>query len=144
MRDLNKVLQELQTLQAEYKGKAMPTEVGTQFSALAAEAKAMQDEADRARTVAAVEASARTVESVELPSEAKAAREEGFVAKMTLGDFAAASNELKQFIDMGMPATQWKLVDADIRGAKGTPMVALKRDVARLSSRSRRPRSGPA
>jgi HK97 family phage major capsid protein len=130
MRDLNKVLQELQTLQAEYKGKAMPTEVGTQFSALAAEAKAMQDEADRARTVAAVEASARTVESVELPSEAKAAREEGFVAKMTLGDFAAASNELKQFIDMGMPATQWKLVDADIRGAKGTPMVALKRDVA--------------
>lgn len=130
MRDLNKVLQELQTLQGEYKGKAMPEDVGTRFATLAAEAKAMQDESDRSKMIAEMEAKSRVIDSPELPGEAKTAKAGDFVARMTLGDFAALSNELKSFIDAGMPATQWKLVDADVRGGrKGPPMVALKRDL---------------
>jgi len=129
MSDLNKILQELQTLQSEYKGKAMPEDVGARFATLAAEAKSMQDEADRAAQIRSVEAKARTVEAPELPAERKA-ETEGFVAKMTLGDFVAASEELKSFAAAGMPATQWRLVDADVRGKKGVPMVALKRDIA--------------
>jgi HK97 family phage major capsid protein len=131
MSDLNKILQELTTLQTEYKGKAMPEDVGARFATLAAEAKGLQDEADRASQIRSVEAKARTVDAPELPSEAKSARSEGYVAKMTLGDFVAASEELKSFNDAGMPATQWRLVDADVRGGKkGAPMVALKRDIA--------------
>jgi HK97 family phage major capsid protein len=129
MRDLKKVLQELQTLQSEYAGKAMPTEVGAQFATLAAEAKAMQDEADRTKLIADLDAKSRTVD-VELPAETKTTRDEGYVAKMTLGDFAVASRELKTFVDAGMPRQQWKLIEADIGGRKGVPMVALTREAA--------------
>jgi HK97 family phage major capsid protein len=131
MADLQKVLQELQTLQTEYKGKAMPEDVGARFAALAKEAKGMQDEADRAATIREVEAKSRQVADVQLPGEAKATKHEGFVARMTLGDFAAASQELKSYIEAGMPATQWRLIDTDVRlGRKRAPMVALKADVA--------------
>jgi HK97 family phage major capsid protein len=132
MSDLNKILGELQTLQAEYKGKNMPEDVGARFASLAAEAKAYQDEADRAAVVREVEAKARTVAEPAIPAETKTARDEGYVAKMTLGDFVAASEELKGFVAAGMPAGQHRLIEADIRrvGKKGVPMVALKRELA--------------
>jgi HK97 family phage major capsid protein len=144
MRDLNKILQELQTLQSEYKGKPMPEDVGARFSELAKEAKGMQDEADRSRQIADVEAKSRVIESPELPSEVKrSAKSEGYVAKMTLGDFAVASNELKTFVDAGMPRAQWKLIETDVSsGRKGTPMVALTREAADLLVKTAPPTIG--
>ena len=144
MRDLNKILQELQTLQSEYKGKPMPEDVGARFSELAKEAKGMQDEADRSRQIADVEAKSRIIDSPELPSEVKrSAKAEGYVAKMTLGDFAVASNELKTFVDAGMPRATWKLIEADVsNGRKGTPMVALTREAADLMTKTAPPTIG--
>jgi HK97 family phage major capsid protein len=143
MRDLQKVLQELQGLQSEYKGRAMPEDVGARFAELAKEAKGMQDETDRARQIAEVEAKSRTIETVDLPAERKATRNEGFVAKMTLGDFAVASQELKTFVDAGMPRATWKLVDAEVGiGRKTAPMVALTREAADLMTKTAPPTIG--
>lgn len=44
---LTGLLTELEKLQTEYKGKNMPEDVGAKFDALAIEAKALQDEADK-------------------------------------------------------------------------------------------------
>jgi HK97 family phage major capsid protein len=127
-RNLSQVLGELQKLQAEYKGKPMPENVGTQFATLAAEAKSLQDASDRSRTIQQVEEAerkSRVIPEVALPAtEAKSSSR--FEGMLSLGDFVAASEELKRFVDAGMPRTHWGLVEVPVRGGKGSRhMVGL-------------------
>lgn len=115
-RDLPKVLGELKALQDEYRGKAMPAEVGEQFDTLAAEAKAMQDETERGRTIRGIEVFGRETEEVPLPAgESKAA--DGVVGYVSLGRAFAQSDEFKQYLAAGMP--QHGSLPFAVRGLKG-------------------------
>jgi HK97 family phage major capsid protein len=138
-RSLSQVLGDLQKIQAEYKGKPMPEDVGAQFASLAREAKELQDASDRARTVAQfedAERKSRVIPDPVLPAtEAKtSARFEGM---LSLGDFVAASEELKRFVDAGMPRTHWGLVEVPVTKGRRAHMVGLtKTAIAALQQKA--------
>jgi HK97 family phage major capsid protein len=123
---LKKILGELNALQTEYKGKAMPTDVATKFESLAGEAKAMQDEADRAKQLKSFEAFAAEVVEPALPAtEAKAERGPAVAGYVSLGEAFAASAQLKSYIDNGMPLSGSAPVN--LKGVRGL-YVPLSRD----------------
>lgn len=108
-RDLKTILGELQQLQKDHQGKAMPTDVATRFEALMAEGKALQDEADRDNGIKALEKYSRQVpgggvlpEDEPAPSAQKHNRD-GVAGYLTIGDLAARSEGLRKFIERGMP-----------------------------------------
>jgi hypothetical protein len=133
---LTGLLAELKAMQDEYRGKEMPAAVGVKFASLAQEAKGLQDEADREAQIKMFEQASKAIpnsvipgQKPQEPAESKAAGGKGYVGQMTLGDFVMASSEFKSFIEAGMPAGQFKIVDADIRSRKNrTPMVLLGKD----------------
>lgn len=103
-RDLKTILGELKKLQDEYKGKPMPEDVGEKFEGLAQEAKALQDEADRAERIKNFERFEREVPDPALPGDSKnRIDEEKPVGYLSLGSAFVRSEEFKRFLAEGMP-----------------------------------------
>lgn len=109
-KDLKTILQELKTLQDEYTGKVMPTEVGERFDRLAEEAKALQDEQDRKRRIRMLEEGSRVVDRPALPDEGKSNDPDEVVGYMSLGEAFTASPEFKRFAERGYPQTEQVMV----------------------------------
>lgn len=111
-KNLSTLLAELKGIQDAYRGKAMPTDVAEQFSALAAEAKAMQDAEDAAAArdaaIASLEArSATSREPVSRTQPAAEAVKSGaqHVGYVTLGEYVAASAAIKGWNAAGQPGS---------------------------------------
>lgn len=116
-RDLKTILADLKKLQDEYKGKAMPAEVGEKFEALAAEAKVIQDEAERDGRVKGFEQWSRGVPDPILPNangkegegqtrptaKSLVLGEEAIVGYLSLGAATIASPEFQEFYKRGAP-----------------------------------------
>jgi HK97 family phage major capsid protein len=114
-RDLKTVLAELKALQDEYKGKPMPEDVAANFETLAAEGKAIQDEVDRAARLVEMEKASRRVSAPTMPPTGEpegtpAPAEKGAVAYLTLGDYVAASEQMREFRAANKPKMQWELM----------------------------------
>lgn len=107
-KSLKDILERMNALQAEYKGKPMPEKEGEEFASLGAEAKAMQDEAEREVEIKRIEQFSREVPETALPAqragEQKAAQaDDEVVGYLPLGAAFTASPEFKQFVANGMP-----------------------------------------
>lgn len=114
-RSLKVILGELKGIQDAHVGKAMDETTAAKFDALAQEAKAFQDAADRdakIRELEAVDAKSRQVRSPIIPDagqpdgegdEVKSERAAGY---MTLGDFVVAQKSLREFVAQGRPKAQ--------------------------------------
>lgn len=133
-RDLRTILADLEKLQNDYKGKRMPEDVGKQFEELAAEAKALQDEADRARRIGDVKRwSGQPAGEPALPeSQQPAGEQKGDPARqvvgfLTLGEAAAQSPDLAQFIKAGMPrGSNWRILEpVGVRRPRGSATRVL-------------------
>jgi HK97 family phage major capsid protein len=136
-KDLEVIKARMSSIQDEYRGKRWPEDVAKEFNRLADEGEFLQKEieSERERT-ARFDRIAKTY--AQEPEEKAAhesilpvakARREGVVAYMSLGDFVAASEDLKGFLGT-LPKHQVQLVEADVRmkGRKRAPVVALKSD----------------
>lgn len=112
-RTLQTILSEMKALQDQFRGKVMPQPDGETFEALGAEAKALQDEADRDKEIKQFEQFAREIPNPALPRstpESKAADgdlaytgPDAVVGYLGLGDGFVASSEYKDFLRKGMP-----------------------------------------
>lgn len=105
-RDLKTVLGELKGLQTQYKGKAMPEDVATQFETLAKEAKEIQDASDREKLVDALEAKAGEITDDELPAtgeQKRVQRDDEVVGYLHVGQGFVESPGFKQFLAQGAP-----------------------------------------
>lgn len=105
-RDLKTILGELKQIQTEYKGKAMPQDVGERFEALADEAKQIQDEGDRERQLKGIEIFMHEVPDPALPAgeqKGAASRDAEIVGYLPLGKAFVESEAFKQFQAAGMP-----------------------------------------
>lgn len=104
-RDLKTILKELKLLQDEYKGKPMPTDIGETFEALAAEAKAIQDEADRRKRLESFERFAREIPDRTMPEGPQEKSQSGRerAGLITLGQAFVGSDAYKQYLASGMP-----------------------------------------
>jgi HK97 family phage major capsid protein len=108
-RQLKDVLTELKKLQTDFTGKVMPEDVAKQFETLAAEAKAMQDEHDRAEQIKRFERFGATVDDPALPAggEQKGARDDAIAGYISAAEWFAFSPEMKAFYAANMPKTAW-------------------------------------
>lgn len=104
-RDLKTILKELKQIQDEHKGKPMPQEVGERFESLAAEAKEIQDEADRENQIKGFERFGREIppENDLIPGGGQKARQDEVVGYLPLGAAFVRSEEFKRFLNEGMP-----------------------------------------
>ena len=104
---LKPILERLQALQTEYKGRQMPQNVGEEFEKLAAEAKALQDSADREKKLREFEQFAREVPEPMLPpaGEQKAVEQKGaeIVGYLPIGQAFTTSEQFKAFMAAGAP-----------------------------------------
>jgi HK97 family phage major capsid protein len=131
-----KLLAEITAKQAEFKGKEMPQDVGTWIDEKATEALALQEQ---------IEAEAKTEEKIgrlrsfaASPAGEPASPEttqpgaKGDVAGyVELGEFVAASAELKSFVEAGMPRNNTRIVHLarPLYGMKGrNRLIPLSRD----------------
>lgn len=130
-KDLKTILGDLKRLQDEYKGKPMPANIGEQFEALAAEAKQLQDEAEREKRIKGFESWSRAVPDPILPNtsakpDAKdeaagtSAKslilgEEQPVGYLSLGAAVVASPEFQEFYRKGAPKGMHAAVELDTR-----------------------------
>lgn len=104
-RDLGTILKEMKELQEKYKGKPMPADVGTRFEELGAEAKALQDEAERARRIKEVERFAGEPVRKTMPEDQKQGGRGGKPMLLTPGEAYVNSAAYKRFRDAGFPRT---------------------------------------
>lgn len=125
-RPLATILGELKALQTEFKGKPMPEDKATKFSELAAEAKALQDEADRERELKGLELFSREVPDPALPGGGDRGEPKSDTRKVAgyigLGELFVNSEVFQKYREAGN-ATQGSapLVVKSLRG----PLVAL-------------------
>lgn len=135
-KSLREILTELKKLQDEYTGKPMPPNEAERFEALAGEAKALQDAADREKQIKQFESFSREVPDPALPGGAAAAEAKnattveqeigGQVAGyVSVGDLVASNAAVQALIKAGAPAGQ--MVTVDIKGLQGR-YVPLTRD----------------
>lgn len=103
-RDLKTILKEMKAIQDEHMGKPMPEDVGEKFDGLANEAKAIQDEADRAEQIKKFEKFGSEVPEPALPGDSKGAHDEDQpVGYLSTGSAFVQSDEFKRFLNEGMP-----------------------------------------
>lgn len=104
-RSLQDILGEMKKLQDEHAGKVMPEDVGKTFAGLGAEAKAIQDEADRKRTIEAFEKFAGEVPDPIEPKQREAkGRDDQIVGYLPLGAAVTTSEEFKAYAAQNFPS----------------------------------------
>lgn len=107
--ELKKLLERLNALQTEYKGKPMPQNVGDEFERLAGEAESLQKEADREAQIKKFERFASQVPDAVIPaapgaSEQKSERPRQTIAGyITPGALFASSEAFAAYKRAGMP-----------------------------------------
>lgn len=106
-RDLKSIMKELLEIQEEYKGKAMPADVGKKFRELAQEGEALQEEADREKQIKNLERFSREVPDPALPADpAGKSRTQGdnqIAGYLTLGEAVVRSEAFKSFASANFP-----------------------------------------
>lgn len=144
-RDLKSILKRMTEIQTEYKGKTMPENIGSEWDGLAAEADVLQKEADRAETIRKTEELEKKGRTLATPSATPAAsqpdpdefKSEKPAGLISLGDFVAFGEGLKQFITNGAPKAHAVLATLEgmksrvlwrDRGRKGMPYIPLNRE----------------
>ena len=133
---LSNLLTEMEKLQNEYKGKAMPEDVGQKFDSLMTEAKAMQDAADaenkqreREEKFANMQRFARQVPNPTLPG-AESKSDGEIVGYITPGHLAVMSEEYNRCIKADGSFAKNGVASIDIKGSlfKNNGLVALTQD----------------
>lgn len=120
---LDELIAGQQKIQDEYRGKAMPQNVGDQWNADMAEIKQLQDEIDRdlelqAQTARSSEAKARMGEVADptLPkTEPEKDRKTGTHGYLTLGEYVIASQECRDFVKNGARKGESFTIEAPVR-----------------------------
>lgn len=135
VRDLKTVLTELQALQTEYAGKAMPEDVGKKFDALAVEANEMQKATDREKELKKIERWSHEIPDPTLPDTGK--QKQGEVAGyIGLGDYVLASAEYAKYAASNFRGEK-AVIQIDgatlmgknaLTGPRGQPMIPLSRE----------------
>lgn len=139
-RSLDTILKELKTLQDEYRGKPMPQNVGEKFEALAAEAKAHQDAADRERLIRNFEKFSKEVPEPVLPAtEGKrsqngngngaAADPDAVIGYIGLGEAFVNSPEWKAYQAAGKPQAGSAAFVADGMSVRSKAMPVTRRQI---------------
>jgi len=127
MKELRKklaaLLMELKKIQDDHKGIAMPEAVAKRHDDIVTEAKGMQDDLDRREAGVATMERSKKVMDPSLPDDDQPADEgksataqleakrQKIVGYVTLGAFVTAQKALDNFRRLGMPNSQFKLVD---------------------------------
>jgi HK97 family phage major capsid protein len=132
---LPQIIAELKKIQQDHSGKPMPEDVSARFSALAAEAKAMQDEADRAAEIKKFESFAAEVPDAVLPGQpgAREAKADAYATAgyISLGELFVNSEAFRAYKSAGMPMQRGSepvVTDSVVRGKDGKVYAALTGD----------------